>query len=87
MKFNAPDSYTNSPGILTLEDGDPPIDEIKRVFGKRGLEVTQKDSSGDLEVTMSKPKGIFKKIFIVFISRATYIYAQGEEAVNELKNS
>ena len=86
MKFTAPNSYTDDPGILTLEDGDPSIDEIKRVFRKKGLEVTQKDSLV-LEVTIMKSKGFFKKIFIGIISQATYICMQGENAINELKNS
>jgi len=84
MKFNAPNSYTDEPGILTLEDGDPSIDEIKRVFGEKGLKVAQKGSS--LEVTVSK-KGFFEKIFIGIISQATYIYMQSESAINELENS
>lgn len=88
MKFNASESYTSDPVILTLEDGDPSIDEIKRVFKEKGLEVTQKeDSLGDFEVTISKPKGFFEKIFIGLISRDTYICIKGEAALNELKNS
>jgi len=87
MKFNAPNSYTDDSGILTLEDGDPSIDEIRRVFREKGLDVTQKGSLVDLEVTISKPKGFFEKIFIGIISQATYIYMQGEDAVKELKNS
>ena len=86
MKFTAPNSYTDDPGILTLEDGDPSIDEIKRVFRKKGLEVTQKDSLV-LEVTIMKSKGFFKKIFIGIISQATYICMQGENAINKQKNS
>lgn len=87
MKFNVPNSYEDAPVILTLEDGDPSIDEIKRVFRKRGLELTPKGSLGDFEVTISKPKGFFKKLFIGIISQATYICMQGEDAVNELNRS
>lgn len=87
MKFKAPSSYTKEPGILTLEDGDPDIDEIKRVFRKNGLEVTPKGFLGEWEVTIAKSKGFFEKIFIAVISQASYIYVQGNEAVNELKNS
>ena len=87
MKFNAPNSYTDDPGILILEDGDPSIDEIRRVFRNKGLEVTQKASSVDLEITIAKPKGFLEKIFIGIISQATYIPMKGEDAINELKNS
>lgn len=87
MKFNPPNSYTDNPGAITLEDGDPSIDEIKRVFREKGLDVTQKSSLIDLEVSISKPKGFFEKIFIGIISQATYIYMQSEEAIRELKNS
>ena len=87
MKFDAPNSYSEAPGILTLEDGDPSIDEIKRVFEEQGLKVTKKNSLGKLEVTISESIGFFEKIFIGIISQATYIYMKCEDAVNELKNS
>lgn len=85
MKFKPPSSYTKDPGILTLEDGDPSIDEIKRVFKKYGLEVASKGSY--LKITISKSKGLLEKLYIGIISQATYIYAKGYSAVNELKNS
>lgn len=87
MKFYAPNSYTNDSGILTLENGDPSIDEIRRVFREKGLDVIQKGSLIDLEVTISKPKRFFEKLFIGIISQATYIYMQGNSAVKELRNS
>ena len=87
MKFNAPNSYTDEPGILTLEEGDPSIDQIRRVFKDKGLDVTQKASLLELEVTVSKSKGFFEKMFIGIISQATYIYMQSEAAMRELKNS
>ena len=85
MKFVAPNSYTNDPGILTLEEGDPPTGVIRRIFEKNGLKLTQKTSLVDFEVTVLEPTGFLKGLFISIMSQATYILMQSDEAIKELK--
>jgi len=87
MKFEAPNSYTSDPGILTLEVGDPALEEIEKVFLGHGLELTpKKDSRNELEVSVAKPRSILEMIYILILSKATYIYVKGMSAVNELKD-
>ena len=88
MQLKPPASYTNEPGILLLEPGDPSIDEIKRVFRSKGLKVTQQSNLDTLEVTIDIDSISFSKgILCLIISKPTYIEYKSIEAMDELREA
>jgi len=83
MRYESPKSYTDLPGLLTLEGEDP--EAVKEVFKRHYLTVTN-IGIDSYKVTVDKSSmGILTRIVLFAASQATYLHICGEAAVAEYK--